>query len=520
MKRNQLKAGAFLSYLQMALSIIIGLIYTPQMIRLLGASEYGLYNTAASTISMLSILSLGFNASYIRYYSRYKVNEDIKSIEKLNGLFLSIFATIGLIAFICGIVLSNNLTFVFDTGLTDAEYRKARILMLLLTFNLSIGFPMTVFTCIISAHEKFIIQKILGMIKTVLSPLVTLPLLLMGYRSIAMVIVTVSLSLITDLFYLYYVLKVLKVGFSFHDFEKGLVKDMFIFTFFIALNILINQINLNIDKILLARFKGTVMVAVYSVGFALYGYYESFSTSISHVFTPRIHKIVNSFSDLNERKAALTNLLTKVGRIQYLILSLIMSGVVIFGRSFIENYWAGPEYSDSYYVALLLMVPATIPLIQNLGLEIQRAQNKHQFRSIAYFIMAILNLIVSVYLCQLYGAVGSAIGTCCATIFANGFIMNVYYHKRCNIDIILFWKEILRLSRGLIIPIIAGIVITRYINMNSILYFLLCVAAYSALYYISMWFFGMNKYEKQLVCKPFKMIFVHRQRSYLGGKNH
>ena len=85
---NQIKAGAILSYVQMALSIIIGLIYTPVMIRLLGKSEYGLYNTVSSTISMLSILSLGFNSGYIRYYAKYKKNNDQESINKLNGVLI------------------------------------------------------------------------------------------------------------------------------------------------------------------------------------------------------------------------------------------------------------------------------------------------------------------------------------------------------------------------------------------------------------------------------------------------
>ena len=67
MKINQLKGGSLLSYGQTFLSILIGVVYTPVMLRLLGQSEYGLYNTVSSTISMLSILSLGFNSSYIRY---------------------------------------------------------------------------------------------------------------------------------------------------------------------------------------------------------------------------------------------------------------------------------------------------------------------------------------------------------------------------------------------------------------------------------------------------------------------
>ena len=510
MKRSQLKAGALLSYLQMALHIVVGLIYTPQMIRLLGQSEYGLYNTVSSTISMLSILSLGFNACYIRFFARYNAKDDSRAVAKLNGLFLIIFSMIGLIALACGLFLSNHLSIVFDEGLTDAEYAKARILMLLLTFNLSVSFPMTVFSCIISAHERFVFLKTLGMLKTVVSPLVILPLLLMGYRSIAMVSVTVAISLITDIVYIIFVFRNLRVRFSFRDFEKGLLKEMFAFTFFIALNIVINQINLNIDKLLLARFKGTAMVAVYSVGFALYGYYESFSTSISNVFTPRIHKLVNAFPDPENRRAALTDLFTRVGRIQFLILGLIMSGLVFFGKNFITNFWAGAGYTDSYYVALLLIIPATIPLIQNLGLEIQRAQNKHQFRSIAYTIIALLNLLTSIYLCQLYGAVGSAIGTCFATIIGNGIIMNIYYQKRCNIDVIYFWKEILRLSKGLILPAVAGILIIKFVDLNSVLVFWGCIVGYSALYVASMWLLGINEYEKELIRKPIRKIILRK----------
>ena len=100
---DQLKLGTLLSYLQMALSVIIGIVYTPVMIRLLGQNEYGLYNTVASTISMLSVLSLGFNSGYIRYYARYKKEKRTEATYRLNGMFLLIFSIIGTIAFLCGL---------------------------------------------------------------------------------------------------------------------------------------------------------------------------------------------------------------------------------------------------------------------------------------------------------------------------------------------------------------------------------------------------------------------------------
>ena len=158
-KISQLKVGTILSYLQMALNVIIGLIHSPIMIRALGQSEYGLYNTVSSTIAMLTVVNLGFGAGYIRYYTKYNENNDTESIYKLNGLFFIVFTVLGLIALGGGLFLSSNLSMVFDEGLTALEYQTAKVLMVLLTINLTLSFPMNSFSCIITAHEKYVFLK-------------------------------------------------------------------------------------------------------------------------------------------------------------------------------------------------------------------------------------------------------------------------------------------------------------------------------------------------------------------------
>lgn len=505
--RNEIKIGTLLSYLQMGLNIVVGLLYTPVMIKLLGQSEYGLYNTVASTISMLSLLSLGFNSSYIRYYARYKAKKDEKAINRLNGLFLIIFSVIAIVALICGLYISKHLTVIFSDGLTDKEYGTAYVLMIISTVSLAISFINSVFTSIIAAHEKFIFQKLVSMLTTVASPLVTLPILLMGYRSIALVAVSLALNILSTVINLYYVLRKLGEKFWLRQNDKKLFGEIFSYTIFIAINLMIDQINWNIDKLLLGRFKGTAAVAIYSVGFSLYSYYQSFSVSISNVFTPKIHIIVNSTKEsLEEQRKQLTNLFIKVGRIQFLILGLILTGFIFWGRIFITQIWAGKQYNESYYVALLLMIPATIALIQNLGIEIQRAQNKHRFRSVVYSGMAIINLGFSIVLCQMYGAIGSAIGTAISLVIANGIIMNIYYHKQCNIDIVKFWKSIGRMSCGLILPISIGVIMSVFFTSKSLGVFFLEIIIYVIVYIVSMRLFALNDFEINLFEGSIKKI--------------
>ena len=48
---NQIKGGIVLNYVIIGLNIVLGLLYTPYMLRMLGQNEYGLYSLVASIIA-------------------------------------------------------------------------------------------------------------------------------------------------------------------------------------------------------------------------------------------------------------------------------------------------------------------------------------------------------------------------------------------------------------------------------------------------------------------------------------
>ena len=156
---NQKKAGVMLSYATEAVKILTALLYTPVMLRLLGQSEYGLYQLAHSVVSYLALLNLGFTAAYARYYFRTKTNGTSEDVARLNGMFMTVFLVISAIAALCGGVLIRNIRVIFASGLTEGEYRTARVLMCLMVFNLCVSFPCSVFDCILSTHERFFFQR-------------------------------------------------------------------------------------------------------------------------------------------------------------------------------------------------------------------------------------------------------------------------------------------------------------------------------------------------------------------------
>ncbi len=506
MKVNQLKAGVVLSYLSQGLSILIGLLYTPVMLRLLGQSQYGLYQLSASVISYLGLLSLGFGSSYVRYYARYKIQGDTKGIAKLNGMFMTIFIVIGVISALAGSVLIANIETMFRGSLTGGELETARILMIFMVFNLAVSFPGSVFSSYITANEQYVFQRAVTILSNVLNPFLSIPLLLLGCRSIGLVVIQTVLSAACLTANWIFCRKKLGIRFTFRNFEWGFLKELFLFSFWIFLNQVIDQVNWNVDKFILGIVGGTVTVAVYGVAAQLNSLYLNFSVSISNVFAPRVNRIVNETDDNNQ----LTDLFTRVGRVQFLILMLIVSGLAVFGKYFIQ-IWAGPDYGEAYRIALLLIVPAVIPWIQNLGIEIQRAKNKHQFRSVVYAAIAVLNICASIPLAKLYGGTGAAIGTAASLLIGNGLIMNLFYHKKIGLDMVYFWKQIAAFLPALILPAAAGFLIVKFIAFHSFFIFLGAAAAYTAVYCASMWFLGMNQSEKELIRAPLRNLAYRRK---------
>lgn len=497
MKKNQKKSGVVLSYLSQAIHILSGLIYTPIMLRLLGQSEYGLYQLVYSVVSYLSLLSFGFTASYMRFYARAKAKDDEDDVSRLNGMFMLIFLTIAVVCICCGLVMIANIESIFANGLTPAEYPTAKVLMLLMVFNLALTFPNSVFDAFTSAHEQFFFQKLLMCLQNIMNPFLSLPLLLLGYGSVGMVCATTFLTIAKLVVNVWFGIKKLHVHFIFRNLKFGLLKEMWIFTFFIFLNQIIDQINWSVDKFLLGRLAGTTAVAVYGLGGQINTMYLQFSTSISNVFVPKVNTIVATSDDNSE----LTSLFTKIGRIQFIVLSLIFTGFIFFGKPFM-HFWGGDGYEDSYYVALWLILPVTVPLIQNLGIEIQRAKNKHKVRSIVYFFIAIANIFISIPLIKQFGPIGAAIGTAVSLTVGNILFMNWYYHNRIGINILFFWARIFRFVPGLIMPVIAGILIKSFVDMNSFVVMLVWIAIYVMIFCGSMYFFGMNEEEKNMVLGP------------------
>lgn len=448
--KDQLKIGIVLNYVTIGLNALVAILYTPYMLRMMGQGEYGLYSLVSSIIAYLTILDFGFGNAIIRYTAKMRAEGKAEEQYRMFGMFLWLYVIIGIIALSLGGVLYFNLDRFFDATLTVEELSRARIMIIMLIFNLAVTFPLSVFGAVIQAYEHFVVAKATHIVRIVVTTAVMIVLLHFGYKAVALVAVQTIMNVSILLFNLVYAFKVLKIKVVFGKVDISFLKEVSYYSFWIFLMAIVDNLFWNTGQFVLGAVIGTAAVAVYAVAIQLHSMHEQFSTAISSLFLPRVTALVSH----NDDESELSNLFIRVGRIQYIVLSYVLIAFVLFGNLFIR-LWAGETYHDAYYITLLFFAATTIPLCQNMGIVILQARNQMKFRAICYCFTSALCLVLQIFLVHQYEGIGCALGLAVAIVLGHILVMNFYYYRKQKLDIPSFWKEIFKMS---IVPLVIGII--------------------------------------------------------------
>ncbi|WP_028235564.1 lipopolysaccharide biosynthesis protein [Pseudobutyrivibrio sp. MD2005] len=486
------KLAVVISYCTMILQFAVVFFVTPFLLRQLGKAEYGLFQMISSTVSYLSLLGFGFSASYIRFFSRYKSQNNHEGIARLNGMFMLAFLLMSVACIILGLLISYNIDAVFGNAIDDNNHREAFIMVIILSINMALTFPKSIFVCNTTAHERFVFQKSVVLFIDIISPVLQIVLVLIMKNPVAVSIAILMSALVDFSINCVYNIKKLAMPFSFKSFDWNLMKEIGGFTFFIFLNQVLDLLSsTNIDNYLIGRICGTDSVTTYTMGGKISQMFYSVAAPISAIFVPTIYRIVDSGEDSDK----LTKIFTKVGKIQFAILYMAFMGFVLWGKIFYE-LWIGKGYDDSYYIAITLMASLIIALSQNIGIEIQRAVNKHRARSVVYLLIDIGNVLISIPLIIYMGPIGAAVGTAVAMLLGTGIFMNTYYKYAIGINIKHYWANTCKIIIYTIPCWAIAYFVIKYISFNSIAAYILQILIFVFTYGLIAYWFVFDKNER------------------------
>ena len=153
-----------------------------------------------------------------------------------------------------------------------------------------------------------------------------------------------------------------------------------------------------------------------------------------------------------------------------------------------------------------MILPTFLPLTENIGIEIQRAEGRYKFRTYLFVVIALVNCTSTIFVCKKFGEIGAAACTAVTLFIGEWIIMNFYYNKYCSINVSIFLMNLLRMSIAFIPSIILGIFIDKFILVNNWFVLIALILVFTLLYLISMYYIGLNNTEKTWVNNEIKKI--------------
>lgn len=488
---NERKIGIIISYVNIILHALIGFLYVPILLYYIGTSEYGLYQLIGSFIAYFGIMDFGLTAAVVRFYTKYKTLNDKINMENVLAIATRCYAIITLILFIIGYICYLFIDDIFYNSMTYSEIDSAKKIFVLLLLNIIITISTMIFRAIINSYEKFLFLKGIETIQLVLQPVLVILILQEYPYAFSVAFVQTILNIFLSVIRGFYCFKYLKIKIEYHYWDKKLFKEFRKLALSIFAVTLIDQIFFKTNQIILGIIDGTNAVAVYAIASLIYMNYMALALAISGVYLPYVTEMISKKEPIQK----ISNLFIRIGRWQYFLLAAVASSFIIFGKQFIE-LWAGSNFQDAYWITLLIIIPFTVDLIQNIGLAVLQAQNKYDFRAKVYFCMGILNLCLAIPLSLKYGGVGCAFATGLSMFIGNGLIMNWYYLKVVKLNIVLFWKNIFKISIGVVFITILCYLLNININGGGSGILTIKIMVFSIIYTAIMYKFFMNIDEK------------------------
>ncbi len=495
---NQIKLGAVISYVALAISIVTGLLYTPWMKDRIGMENFGLYTLATSLISIF-MLDFGLGSAVSRFVSKYRAEGDVEGANNLVGIIYKLYIAIDIVILfvLCGLYFFIEEIYV---KLTPAEIEQFKVLYLLVAgFNV-ISFPFSPLNGVLNAYEKFIQLKVCDLISKLLT-VTFVVIALSTSRSVVLVVGANILSnFLTIVVKLVITKKTVPMKVNFKASGKNLYKTLFSFTAWTTIISIMQRFTHSFAPSVLgmAVEDASIEIAIYSPAVTLEGYFYLFAMAINGLFLPKVSKLI-----ADKKEDGILDLMIKVGRYQTIVLGLVFIGFVCVGHEFMV-LWMGEEFSKTYLCALIILFPTLVSATMQIANTTVIAKNLIKYHAICMIITGVVGLAISFVLSIYIGAIGVCVGTA-VTALANTAYNNYIYKTKANINMFTFYKKCyLKAIPCYALVVGVSLFILPYISINGWIGLIVKAGIVTIIYAVVFLFLYMNKEEKRTIIKFIK----------------
>lgn len=433
---SQRVSGVALSYLLIVIRLVVTLAFTPMLVSSLGIEGYGLYVLVGALSAYLYILDFGMNDSVIRFFVAHE--NDIPERDRFLARMLGLFGLIGGVILAASYGLSHLAAPAFGANMTPYQIALLEDMILVTGLTAAVVVALNPVGALLSATESFVFLRSMEIAATLLATLVMVLVLRAGGDALDIVIVSAASMILQAMVRVTYAIVVLggRVRLGLPD--RATLARVVGYGAPIFLVMIAEVIFWRLDTLLIGAFLGAAPIAVFAIGVTFNKYFMSFATALSRVMTPEIIRQVDKAVD----SAVLTHLMIRLSRIQAMFLLLILTGLIIFGQSFL-TLWLGSEFACSYWVMVTILVPYALEMIGNTRNIILQVKGLYWYRASITLGMSLMNIPLTMVLLNTYGVVGAAIST--AVALTLGYVLvAILLRVKVGMEMLRYWRETAR----------------------------------------------------------------------------
>lgn len=450
----------------MAVGMVVPFFLTPFVIRHLGATAYGVWILAVSTVAYLSLLDMGMRSAVIRFVSKAEAQGKPEDARSAIGAALWFRLLISGGVAVLSVVLAFAFPHLFKVP-ADLQH-AAQVTVLMCALGVAITLTSGVFGAVLAATHRFDVLSSISAVQTLARAGGVLLILSSGHGLEALAYWEVTVALFGGLATCAVALKIFppcRVRIARP--EMTILKLIWSYSFTTFIFIIAVQIIMNTDNLVVGAFLSVGLVAYYSIGGSLMMYSGQVVSALSTTFTPLASNL-----EAGGKTEELQRLLLR-GTQATLGLALPISVALIFrGKTFI-GLWMGPEYSHiSGTVLQILMISQFFGVADGTAGSIMMAIDKHKPVAKWAVIEAVLNLGLSIILVKTIGIYGVAWGTSIAMVFVHLAFWPRYIRKVLNVSMRRFiWEGWTKITLCAIPYAVVCAVADRYWHAGSLIEF-------------------------------------------------
>lgn len=502
--KRQRTVGVIMSYVFLGINSVIGFILNPIMLRFLGETDFGVYQTIATFSNYLLIINFGLGTVITRYVSFYIGKDDKKSKENFLFLSLGITALFGIIIGLAAFGLSTQISSIYKNTLDASQIVQVQQIFPLLCINVIINLVAQSFQGILLGYERFTQNSAFNILRILLRLSSITIMLVMGYGGLGIAFAEVLTSVVYLLLLVGYCVVKLKIKCKFYFFDKPLLREIVAFSMALLLQNFINHMNSLLGKFFVSTMVGPEQVTIYANVMTITTMFSAISTAAVSVYLPKATKLVAQTDD----RKALTEFIIMPCRIQVILSSLILGAFGLFGGQFV-SLWIGEQYIDVWKIAMIIMVPSFFFYANGVIVSVLDALRKKLGRSILMLTSLALNAVLCIVLIPKYEAYGAALATAISVLIVQVIIMNIYYKRGVGIDV---WYQFKKIFAGtlpcLIISVILSLPLALFNNAAGFIPFVMNVGCFCVIYLLTMFIKGFNKDERNMIANVISKLGI------------